>query len=297
VEHHQKNITKCPVTGSNLSHFIECLDYLVSNESFDLKANADNSILVTTPRPEDNNLGFYYESEDYISHTDSSRSLFHKIYQLIRNVALNNKLKLIKRLNGNPGTLLDYGCGTGDFLELAQKTGWNVQGIEPSGQARHIAETKTGSNIQHPNELESIPSNSFDVITLWHVLEHVPNLMETVNELKRVLKPGGYLILALPNFNSRDARQYSERWAAYDVPRHLWHFSKKGVEHLAAQSDFEIKEHLPMRFDSYYVCLLSNKQSLGKYRPIKSFLDGWRSNLSASSSGEWSSLIHVLKSK
>jgi len=288
------NINKCPVTATDLQEFITCKDYLQSQESFSIKANQDKSILITSPRPKDEDLGGYYDSPEYISHTDSSKSLFDQVYKIIRGYALKSKLNLINTFDGNK-QLLDYGCGTGDFLETAKKGGWNIQGIEPSDSARSIAEEKLSIAISLPSDLFKMQDNSYDVISLWHVLEHVPNLMEVSHQLSKLLKPGGHLILALPNFKSADAKKFKEKWAAFDVPRHLWHFSPSGIKHLSKKIGLVLKDQKPMPFDSFYVSMLSNKQALGKIKPVASFLSGLTSNMKAKQTANWSSLIYILE--
>jgi len=238
------------------------------------------------------NLGRYYESEDYISHTDNKRSVFEKAYHFVKNIALKNKLNLINSEQSQKGKILDIGAGTGDFLLTAKNDGWETVGVEPSERAKEIAKGKGISFVEEISELEN---NSFDVITMWHVLEHVPNLELQIQELKRLLKPTGTLIVAVPNFKSYDAKHYGEFWAAFDVPIHFWHFSKKAIKSLFEKVDMKLEKVLPMKFDSFYVSLLSEKYKTGKMNFISAFFIGLRSNLKASSTKEYSSHIYVLK--
>ena len=277
---------------SNKKHFLTVKDYSVSQETFDLYHDEELDMLITYPQPSLENLGKYYESVDYISHTDSKRSLFEKCYHFIKSVALKNKLNLVNSLQPAKGSVLDIGAGTGDFLSVVKENGWNTIGVEPSEKAKAIAQKKGVSFVEQTSELEN---NSFDVITMWHVLEHVPNLDNQIKELKRLLKPNGSLIIAVPNFKSFDAKQYGNFWAAYDVPIHFWHFSKTAIKKLFAKEDMELVKVLPMKFDSFYVSLLSEKYKTGKMNFVKAFFIGLQSNWKAKKNFEYSSHIYVLK--
>lgn len=276
----------------NKKHFLTVKDHSVSKEIFDLYYDENLDMLITSPQPDLENLGRYYESEDYISHTDNKRSVFEKAYHFVKSIALKNKLNLINSEQSQKGKILDIGAGTGDFLLTAKNDGWNVIGVEPSERAKNIAKQKGISFVDEISELEN---NSFDVITMWHVLEHVPNLELQIQELKRLLKPTGTLIVAVPNFKSFDAKHYGEFWAAFDVPIHFWHFSKKAIKSLFEKVDMKLEKVLPMKFDSFYVSLLSEKYKTGKMNFIKAFFIGLKSNLKASSTKEYSSHIYVLK--
>ncbi|TDE04888.1 class I SAM-dependent methyltransferase [Flavobacterium hiemivividum] len=277
---------------SNKKHFLSVKDHSVSKETFDLYHDETMDMLITSPQPNLENLGKYYESEDYISHTDSKRSLFEKAYHFVKSIALKNKLDLINSQQPKKGRILDIGAGTGDFLAVAKDNGWQTVGVEPSDKARAIALKKEVSFVENTLGLES---HSFDVITMWHVLEHVPNLNNQIKELKRLLKPSGTLIVAVPNFKSFDAKHYGAFWAAYDVPIHFWHFSKKAIKLLFEKEDMKLEKVLPMKFDSFYVSLLSEKYKYGKMNFIKAFFIGLQSNIRAKRNFEYSSHIYVLK--
>ncbi len=214
------------------NHKITCEDYTVSNQKFDLVYNDKFDMLETFPQPKLEDLGNYYESSDYISHTDSNKSFIDKLYQIVKGYTLNKKLTLINSFKTEQKNLLDVGCGTGDFLLNCKNNGWNVVGVEPNENAKSIAESKLTINSISKiyTDLTEINTDKFDVITLWHVLEHVPNLEEYIFRLKLLLKPNGVLVIAVPNFKSYDACYYKQFWAAFDVPRHLWHFSKKSIK-------------------------------------------------------------------
>ncbi|MFC0780924.1 class I SAM-dependent methyltransferase [Flavobacterium sp. HJSW_4] len=278
----------------NKKHFLTVKDHSVSKEIFDLYYDEELDMLITSPQPELQNLGRYYESEDYISHTDNKRSLFEKAYHFVKNIALQNKLNLINSQQPQKGKILDIGAGTGDFLLTAKNDGWETIGVEPSDRAKNIAKQK---GISFVEEISALENHSLDVITMWHVLEHVPDLENQIKELKRLLKPTGTLIIAVPNYKSFDANHYQTFWAAYDVPIHFWHFSKKSIQLLFERVDMKLEKILPMKFDSFYVSLLSEKYKTGKMNYIKAFFIGLKSNWKAKSTKEYSSHIYVLKNK
>lgn len=270
------------------------IDHSVSKEKFELVKNSEYGFLVTTPLPDSSELAKYYQTDEYISHTDTKRNLFEKVYHLVREYAIKNKVVLINT-EQEKGSLLDVGCGTGDFLYAAKNNGWSVLGIEPNKDARTKANSKVNNSVFDTSKLESLSADSFDVITLWHVLEHLPNLEEQIQIFKKLLKPNGILIIAVPNHNSFDANYYNEFWAAWDVPRHLWHFSQNSIKKLFGKFQIELNKTIPMKFDSFYVSLLSEKYKTGKQNPLKAFWIGFRSNLKAKSTSEYSSLIYVFK--
>jgi 2-polyprenyl-3-methyl-5-hydroxy-6-metoxy-1,4-benzoquinol methylase len=277
---------------SSFKPFLTVKDYSVSNEEFNLFHDPELDFLTTFPPPEENKLPSYYESDDYISHTDGKRSMFEKAYHFIKSIALKNKLKLINQQHTQKGQLLDIGAGTGDFLKAANADGWITTGIEPSEKARLVASRKGISFAQNTKDLANA---SFDVITMWHVLEHVPNIEKQITELKRLLKPNGTILIAVPNFNSYDAKHYGKYWAAYDVPRHLWHFSKTAIKILFEREKLQLEKVIPMPFDAFYVSLLSEKYKTGKMNYFKAFNIGLRSNFYGRKNGEYSSHIYVLK--
>ena len=276
---------------SNTKPFLKVKDYSVSGETFELLYDSELDMLITHPQPSLEKLPSYYESKDYISHTDGKTSLFEKMYQFVKGIALKNKLKLINS-QSEKGKILDIGAGVGDFLSVAKNDGWETTGIEPSEKAKAIAIKK---GVSFVNQLSELENNSFDVITMWHVLEHVPDLENQIAELKRLLKPNGTILIAVPNFNSFDANYYGKFWAAFDVPIHLWHFSKTAIQKLFANVDLELIKVLPMKFDSFYVSLLSEKYKTGKMNYLKAFVIGWKSNSYGNKNSEFSSHIYVIK--
>ena len=273
--------------------FKKVKDYSVSNEVFDLHHNPEYDLLITFPKPSLETLPNYYESDNYISHTDRSRTLFERVYRLIKSIAIKKKISLINK-HANKGNLLDIGAGTGSFLHAAKKDGWQTIGLEPSEKAKQFASLK---GLKFIDNLNDIPTKSQDIITMWHVLEHVPNLDEYLFELKRIIKPSGTIFIAVPNFKSFDASYYGKFWAAYDVPRHLWHFSKGSIQKLFSEKQMRLEAVLPMKFDSYYVSLLSEKNRNGKIKPLRAFFVGLKSNYEAKQTKEYSSHIYVIKNE
>lgn len=283
--------------NSEKQPYVTCEDYTVSSQKFDLLYNANYKMLETFPKPEEAELASYYESSEYISHTDSKETLTDKLYQTVKGFALKNKLKLLNSFKTEEKKILDVGCGTGEFLLTCKNNGWNVVGVEPNKNARDLAISKLKEkNVSEVfSDLHDISSQQFDVITLWHVLEHVPDLNSYIFKLKSLLKPNGVLVIAVPNYKSYDAVYYKQFWAAFDVPRHLWHFSKKSIQLIFSEFDMSVEKILPMKFDSFYVSLLSEKYKTGKSNFLKAFCIGFLSNFKAMRSKEYSSLIYILK--
>jgi 2-polyprenyl-3-methyl-5-hydroxy-6-metoxy-1,4-benzoquinol methylase len=274
----------------HLKPFLNCKDYTVSKEMYKVMLNEQYEMLVTTPVPAD--LENYYKSESYISHTDSTKTLFDKAYQAVKNYALKKKVSLLDSFETEEKKVLDVGAGTGDFLNSCKKSNWEIFGVEPSLDAIKIAAKK---NVFLKQNVSEFHQKKFDVITLWHVLEHIENLTEYIASIKKLLKENGTLVVAVPNYKSYDAKFYKEHWAAFDVPRHLWHFSQNSISKLFSQVSMRVVKTLPMKFDAYYVALLSEKYKSGTMNPFKSLLRGFQSNNKARSTSEYSSLIYIIK--
>ncbi|MEP2690331.1 class I SAM-dependent methyltransferase [Maribacter dokdonensis] len=270
--------------------YLETTDHLVSKEKFRLEYLTETDMLVTQPIPE--NLSNYYESNNYISHTDEAKTLLEKVYQTVKKIALKRKLELINKYANTSKTILDIGCGTGEFLITARKNNWNTLGVEINDEARNKSSKK---NITTYKFVEEVKSSQFNIITLWHVLEHLKDLNGTITKISSLLDTNGTLIIAVPNYKSYDANYYKEYWAAYDTPRHLWHFSQKSISTIFENHNLKVVRTLPMYFDSYYVSLLSEKYKTGKSNYLKAFYRGMLSNLKAKRTGEYSSLIYVLQ--
>lgn len=292
-----ESVTNCPICNSDsFAPFIECKDYTVSKNTFAIVQCKSCGFKLTSPRPEEAEAGKYYQSEDYVSHSNTSKGLVNKLYQQARKITLKRKLKLITSVSGKQqGSLLDLGCGTGEFLNTCKQSGWNVKGIEPSPDARAFAAKQYGLEVQETDKWD-FADNTFDVVSAWHVLEHVYKLEETAKQVKRMLSPTGTFIVALPNCNSADADFYKQYWAAYDVPRHIWHFTPKDVKAFFEKQGFTLKEVLPMPLDAYYICMLSEKYKGGNTSYGRAAIHGWFSNSQAHKNGStFSSQIYILK--
>lgn len=289
-------VTECPICGgTRFSRHLETCDYHLTQETFVLNRCEDCGLILTSPRPDPDQLMKYYASDDYISHTSSGTNLLNQTYLIARKYTLRQKLNLVQRFAAK-GKLLDFGCGTGEFLRYAQTRHWEAYGVEPAEKARNIARQELPKIFP---DAASVPSRELHAITLWHVLEHVPQLNETLAELKARLRQGGTIFIAVPNVKSYDSRHYGHRWAGLDVPRHLWHFSQPNLIRLLHNHQFKLERTLPMKLDAYYVSLLSekyrshNKLSLpAVYRAIRS---GLKSNTDARRTTEYSSLIYVAR--
>jgi SAM-dependent methyltransferase len=287
------SLENCPLCDSReITRTLTSKDFFLTHESFNIDSCDSCGFKFTNPRPSAKELNKYYESIDYISHSNESKGIVSLIYQAVRQYTLRAKLRLIeKHLDKTNGIKhLDFGCGTGHFVDYASKKGWKSIGFEPDQRIN-----KKHNHLIINSLNDSFSSSPFDVITLFHVLEHVDKLNPTIAQLLTLLKPNGLLILALPNPNSFDAKYYKEHWAGYDLPRHLYHFTQSSVTTLSEKHGIKIEYCKPMRFDSYYVSLLSEKYLKSKFRFIRAFFRGIKSNLSARGNMEYSSLIYILR--
>jgi len=296
-----KEIETCLICGSDQSGpFLVCKDHTVSKQDFNIRECKSCGFKFTSPRPQDSDLGNYYKSEEYVSHSDTKKGLINKLYHWVRNYTLIKKLQLVMRHAGKQGTILDYGCGTGAFIGLCKKNKWNAYGIEPDEQARAIAKSQhdvTAFETIDQTEL-GLAATKFNAITMWHVLEHVSDVTGLFDFINTRMADKGTLIIAVPNCSSHDAKFYKEKWAAYDVPRHLWHFTPKDMLALVQSKGFKHVQTLPMVFDSFYVSMLSEKYKKGSISYLSAFWRGFVSNLKAIKTGqEYSSQIYVFKKK
>jgi 2-polyprenyl-3-methyl-5-hydroxy-6-metoxy-1,4-benzoquinol methylase len=251
----------------------------------------------TNPRPENSVLGNYYKAESYVSHTNSKKGIINKLYHVVRNITLKRKVSLLSSYVSR-GTILDYGCGTGMFLDACRNAGWETFGMEPDDNARQIASQQKLNLFADKITIQThVADKQFDAITLWHVLEHVTDMSETLAFFKYKLKQHGVLVIAVPNHVSYDAKIYQEHWAAYDVPRHLHHFELKSMNSLLENGGFQLVETKPMKFDSFYVSMLSEKYKTGSVNLWKAFFTGLKSNIKSKNSTEYSSTIYIFKHK
>jgi len=273
--------TACPSCSSaDLQPALNAIDHTVSRRSFEILECGSCGLRFTQDVPDEVSISYFYRSEEYISHTDTNKGLVNRLYHIVRRQTLSDKLRLIitaSRLK--KGRLLDIGAGTGAFAAYMQEHGWETAGLEPDDAARERARAVHGLSLQPVEDLYSLPAESFDVITLWHVLEHVHALHPYLEQLKKLLKKGGRIFIAVPNYTSYDARKYGPFWAAYDVPRHLYHFSPDAMERLLAGHDLHLQATQPMWYDSFYISMLSEKYRKGNV--IRAFIIGALSNLKA----------------
>jgi SAM-dependent methyltransferase len=272
---------KCQVCGGkDLREFLQLRDFFLSQEEFTLLKCLNCGLLHTTPRPAMEKVGSYYNSEDYTSHNSTKLSLKNILYRQARNYALSRKLKMIAKYV-LPGKMLDIGSGTGEFLNFCKKSGWETMGVEPNKAVREFSISNYGLKILDSETSLRTGNDSFDVISMWHVLEHLENPEEQFELNNGLLKENGLLVVALPNYESWDAQHYGKFWAAYDVPRHLFHFTEKSVLTLAQKTGFKVAQKEPLKLDAFYISLLSEKYANGKMNYLRAFMNGLRSNQKA----------------
>jgi len=294
---------RCPVCGSaNIQIKLEAKDHTVSGEQFTINECGDCTLCFTQDIPSENQIAPYYQSEDYISHSDTSKGLVNRLYHRVRKHTIQKKRKIIERFTGkSAGNILDVGCGTGAFLFEMKNHGWDVTGLEPDPGARDVALRQYGLQLETPDKLYQIKPGSFQAITLWHVLEHVHELHRYIDQLKSLLTDDGKIFIAVPNYTSKDAAAYGTYWAAWDVPRHLYHFSPRAMERLMNIHHLKISHYLPMWYDSIYISLMSSRYrngdrgKKGRTDWLSAAWNGFRSNLAAlGDNKKCSSVIYVV---
>lgn len=290
------NYSRCPVClGNDFREVMQAQDYTVSKTMFGVVHCNNCSHRFTNPVPSQGEIGPYYKSEDYVSHTNTAKGFIHGLYQTVRKWTLKTKRSLVERSTGKAqGKHLDVGSGAGAFLATMKHAGWDTLGLEPDVDARIVARSDFGMEAKPIEELFELTANSFDAITMWHVLEHVHQLDAYMAQLKALLKVDGRLLIAVPNYTSLDAKVYGARWAAYDVPRHLYHFSPASMRQLLSRHGLNLVRTKRMPFDSFYVCMLSERNTGGSM--VRAIWNGFRSWVTAIMSKErCSSLIYVIE--
>lgn len=248
------------------------------------------------PRPSKEKIGAYYKSDEYYSHQENKKGFIPRIYEAIKKVNLKHKYRLATK-GLQTGTLLDIGCGVGDFIHAAENKGWQCTGVEPSADAKEIAHKRIKAPIYNSEQLEELPDKSFDLITMWHVLEHVDNLKWQVEQLQRLVKPNGRIVIAVPNYKSYDGQFYNEHWAAYDVPRHLNHFNKQTITKIFKTNGLTLTKTDKLRWDAYYISFMSEQYKIHQFPLIRGIYRGIISNHKARRTGEWSSRVYVFEPK
>lgn len=287
----------CPSCYStHITKALEVIDYTLSGESFEIWHCNDCSFRFTQNIPDKDSIGGYYQAEDYISHSDTNKGIVNRLYRMVRRVTIKNKRNIIRsHTKLSKGNLLDLGAGTGAFASCMHRSGWQVSALEPDKEARKKAADLYSLQLEDSSKLFEMAANHFDAITLWHVIEHVHSLHDYMDQLRKILKPGGVMFIAVPNYTSLDAKIYGQYWAAYDVPRHLYHFSPVAMNKLLIQHELKLKAVKPMWFDSFYVSLLSEKYKTGHSNLVKGFWNGTISNAKAVFNKEQaSSLIYII---
>lgn len=289
-----ERIENCPVCNhTKLDNLLIATDHVVSGESFALVKCAKCSFVLTNPRPNTESIPKYYQTSNYISHKKGVQSVLDIIYRTVQVITIRSKTKMIEKYIQS-GNILDFGCGVGQFLSAMQNKGFIADGIEINQVAREIASRKINKPLK--SSIEDIKGKKiYDVITAWHVLEHVDDINQTLQNLRKKLKKEGYLFVAMPNHKSYDSQYYKEHWAGLDVPRHLSHFSSEVFKQAAKKNKLEVIKLIPMKWDAYYVSYLSEVYKKNKMPFIKGLKTGFKSNQLAKKNNQYSSLIYILK--
>lgn len=288
-------IKKCPWCDSEKTQFhLWVKDEFLSKEEFQIFECLHCGLLFTEPRPTKDKIGEYYKSEEYYSHQENKKGFIPKLYESIKAINLKAKYKIATK-GIKKGKVLDIGCGVGDYLHTMETEGWETIGIEPSEEAKAIAKKRMKAQIYSPEEIDELKNESFDLITMWHVLEHIDDLKTEIAHLERLLKRGGRVVLALPNYKSYDANYYKEYWAAYDVPRHLNHFCKISIGNIFKNSQLKWIETKRLRWDAYYISFMSEQYKRHSLPVIKGAIRGLISNINARKTREWSSLVYIFE--
>lgn len=290
--------TECPLCkSSKLQSLFSCKDQFATNEKFDIYKCQDCSFTFTQNIPDEKEIGRYYESPSYISHSDTNKGFVNHCYHIVREIMLRKKAKLINSLVDKSKTrLLDYGAGTGYFARIMQKYDWDVTAIEKSPQARNFSKERFNFEMQAPETLNDYEEGYFDVVTMWHVMEHIQHINEFWELLYNILDDNGIAVIALPNCMSHDAQHYGENWAAYDVPRHLWHFSPSTIMKFGRKHGFILERQYTMPFDGFYISMLSEQNKGSKFSTLKGCLNGllgWIASWNKKSAS--SSIIYVFR--
>ncbi|SJZ92431.1 methyltransferase domain-containing protein [Sediminibacterium ginsengisoli] len=294
------NYSHCPCCNSaDINPVLSAEDYTVSHELFEIWHCNHCSNRFTQDVPDAANIGPYYQSDAYVSHSDTKQGLINKLYHAVRNYTLQKKRSLVQQVTDRKqGSLLDVGAGTGAFAGIMKQAGWQVTGLEPDDTARNVAAEKNGIQLLAPGELYQLAPDQFDAISLWHVMEHVHDLHGYIRRFSAVLRQNGRLLIAVPNYTSQDAEVYGKYWAAYDVPRHLYHFSPAGMEQMMLAEGFVLTGVKPMWFDSFYVAMLSEQYRKGKSNLFRAAWVGLMSNLKAvGNKKRCSSVIYIFSKK
>lgn len=286
---------RCPYCQSETTDLhLKLKDYFLTQENFEIYRCPHCGLLFTWPRPDENVIGNYYKSDEYLSHNEHKKGLVPFIYNRVKRVNIENKFA-IATVGTSGKRMLDFGCGVGDFINFAKQHGYDVEATDVSEDARNAAAKKLGSPLPSPQKVFAMPDDSFDIITMWHVLEHIADLKSQVFHLDRLLSPEGRLVIALPDYLSYDAQHYQDKWAAYDVPRHLNHFDRKSLQNLFAETKLKLVDTKPLKWDAYYISMLSEKYRGASLSFVRGLIQGFKSNRAARKSGEYSSIVYIFE--
>lgn len=285
----------CPVCDSkDFIHYLNAQDWGYSKKYFEIVKCSKCSFSFTQDVPDQEDIVVYYRHSDYVSHTDTNEGLFFKVYHKVREHMLNKKRAWVEN-HTKKGSVLDIGAATGYFLANLKNNGWQVFGFEPEESAREIAKSKNGIDLIDNFTPLFKEGKKFNAITMWHVLEHVHELNLYFEHFKKLLNDDGKVFIAVPNHDSLDACFYKEKWAAWDMPKHLWHFNPASLKALAEKHNFELVKMYGLPFDAFYVSLLSTQSFLGKLvAPFIGLVSFVNETINVKKS---SSVLYVLKRK
>ena len=296
MEHYyMETIHKCPICSYEKSKlYLYLKDWCLSQENFQIEQCENCGFLFTNPMPSLKDLGEYYRNKEYLLHSKNRNGIVNGLYKFVKAYMIKQKHQIIKIYKSGK-TILDIGAGTGEFLNFFKHCKWDVKGIEQGEDARNFSVNQYGIKVKNEDFLQELPEEYFDVITMWHSLERVRNLNEGMQEIYRLLKSNGIVIIGASNPEAFDAEIYNEYWAAYDVPRHLYHFRQKDIRNLIQKHNFRVKDVYPMKFDAFYVSMLSEKYKYGKVNYWNAFRNGIKSNIKAGDNTNYSSIIYVIE--
>lgn len=297
---HKIGYKVCPLcNSSNIEKRFSCKDHFATGEFFDIYKCSDCSFVFTQDVPDEKEIGRYYDTPSYVSHSNTDKGIINKLYHIVRRIMLRRKAGLVKRLTMlRNGRLLDYGAGIGYFAHAMKEADWDVTAIDKSPQARQSAKQNLGINIEPEEYLSTIEDGTFDVITMWHVMEHIQEIHDFWDTLYRILDESGILIIAVPNCSSYDAETYRENWAAYDTPRHLWHFTPSTIMEFGRRHKFILERQETMPFDGFYISMLSERYKGARCATLRGLWNGflgWIASFDKTSAS--SSIIYVFRKR
>jgi len=228
----------CPHAGEPQTPLFDARDY-ISGDGFALVLCRKCGIAYTQPTPAPDKWSRYYP-RDYYGKAGASR--FRGPIEWVQNQFYTARVGRIQQFNGGrPGRVLDVGCGRGFLLQEFRRRGWDVLGTEVDGTAAAHAQRVLQLPVKiGALETLKLPADGFDVVVLWHVLEHLSDPGATLVQVHRLLRPGGTLLVGVPNFGSAEARWCQDKWFHLDVPRHLTHFTQNGLARALEQAGLRV---------------------------------------------------------